>query len=161
MENVPREPNQPSSLLIGSSLIRDVNSATLVDTEVVCLPGVKLAGIERKISELLSGYDTITVVAGGNDCDTSPSTPAPTVIDAFASVVRGGQGEGEHSDGVQRLSVVEYCGYNEHDRRRERRARDAVCGQGRDLQLQLQLQLDTARPRIRGLCAGTGGGGVC
>ena len=27
--------------------------------------------------------------------------------------------------------------------------------------LQLQLQLDTARPRTRGLCAGTGGGGVC
>ena len=25
----------------------------------------------------------------------------------------------------------------------------------------LQLQLDTARPRTRGLCAGTGGGGVC
>ena len=82
-----RQPNQPSSLLIGSSLIRDVNRATLVDTEVVCLPGVKLAGIEKKISELLSGYDTITVVAGGNDCDTSPSTPAPTVIDAFASVI--------------------------------------------------------------------------
>ena len=82
-----RQPNQPSSLLIGSSLIRDVNSATLVDTEVVCLPGGKLAGIEKKISELSSGYDTITVVAGGNDCDTSPSTPAPTVIDAFASVI--------------------------------------------------------------------------
>ena len=82
-----RQPNQPSSLLIGSSLIRDVNSATLVDTEVVCLPGGKLAGIEKKISELSSGYDTITVVAGGNDCDTSLSTPAPTVIDAFASVI--------------------------------------------------------------------------
>ena len=27
--------------------------------------------------------------------------------------------------------------------------------------VQLQLQLDTARPRTRGLCAGTGGGGVC
>ena len=24
-----------------------------------------------------------------------------------------------------------------------------------------KLQLDTARPRTRGLCAGTGGGGVC
>ena len=56
-----RQPNQPSSLLIGSSLIRDVNSATLVDTEVVCLPGGKLAGIEKKISELSSGYDTIKV----------------------------------------------------------------------------------------------------
>ena len=76
-----RQLNQPSSLLIGSSLIRDV------DTEVVGLPGGKLAGIEKKISELSSGYDTITVVAGGNDCDTSPSTPAPTVIDAFASVI--------------------------------------------------------------------------
>ena len=82
-----RQPNQPSSLLIDSSLIRDVSSATLVDTEVVCLPGGKLAGIEKKISELSSGYDTITVVAGGNDCDTSPSTPAPMVIDAFASVI--------------------------------------------------------------------------
>ena len=82
-----RQPNQPSSLLIGSGLIRDDNSATLVDTEVVCLPGGKLAGIATKISELSSGYYSITVVAGGNDCDTSPSTPSLTVIDAFASVI--------------------------------------------------------------------------
>ena len=82
-----RQPNQPSSLPIGSSLVRDDNSATLVDTEVVCLPGGKLAGIAKKISELSSGYYSITVVAGGNDCDTSPSTPSPTVIDAFASVI--------------------------------------------------------------------------
>ena len=53
----------------------------------MCLPGGKLAGIEKKISELSSSYDTIMVVAGGNDCDTSPSTPALTVIDAFASVI--------------------------------------------------------------------------
>ena len=78
-----RQPNQPSLLLIGSSLIQDVNSAT----EVVCLPGGKLAGIEKNISELSSGYDSITVVAGGNDCATSLSTPAPTVIAAFASVI--------------------------------------------------------------------------
>ena len=82
MENVPTA-ESPSSPLIGSSLIRDVNSAT----EVVCLPGGKLAGIEKNISELSSGYDSITVVGGGNDCATSPSTPAPTVIDAFASVI--------------------------------------------------------------------------
>ena len=49
---------------------------------VVCLPGGKLAGIAQKLSELSSGYDSITVVAGGNDCDTSLSTAAPTVIDA-------------------------------------------------------------------------------
>ena len=82
-----RQPNQPSSLLIGSSLIRDVDSDLLVDTEVVCLPGGKLTGIEKKISEMSSGYDSITVVAGGNDCDTSQSTPAPTVMDAFATVI--------------------------------------------------------------------------
>ena len=82
-----RQPNQPSSLLIGSSLVRDVDCDLLVDTEVVCLPGGKLAGIEKRINEMSSGYDSITVVAGGNDCDTSPPTPAPTVIDAFASVI--------------------------------------------------------------------------
>ena len=131
-----RQPNQPSSLLIGSSLIRDVNSATLVDPEVVCLPGGKLAGIEQNISELSSGYDTITVVAGGNDCDTSPSTPAPTVIDAFASVIDAAKAKASTVNGVQRLSAVEDCGYNEHDRRRERRPHDAVCGQGRDLHRQ-------------------------
>ena len=82
-----RQPNQPSSLLIGSSLIRDVDSDLLVDTEIVCLPGGKLAGIEKKINEMSSGYDSIALVAGGNDCDTSPSTPALMVIDAFDSVI--------------------------------------------------------------------------
>ena len=48
-----RQPNQPSSLLIGSSLIRDVNSARLVDTEVVCLPGGKLAGIEKNVFDYI------------------------------------------------------------------------------------------------------------
>ena len=34
-----RQSNQPSLLLIGNSVIRDVSSDMLVDTEVVCLPG--------------------------------------------------------------------------------------------------------------------------
>ena len=41
---------QPSSLLIGSILIRDVDCDLLVDTDVVCLPGGKLAGIEKRIT---------------------------------------------------------------------------------------------------------------
>ena len=42
-----RQPSQPSSLLIGSSLIRHVSRDKMVDTEVMCIPGGKLAGIEK------------------------------------------------------------------------------------------------------------------
>ena len=60
-----RQPSQPSSLLIGSSLVRNVSRDKLVDTDVICLPGGNLADVKRKLEQQPSGFDTITVQAGG------------------------------------------------------------------------------------------------
>ena len=59
-----RQPSQPSSLLIDSSLVRNVSRDKLVDTDVICLPGGKLADVKRKLEQQPSGFDTITVQAG-------------------------------------------------------------------------------------------------
>ena len=82
-----RQPGQPSSLLIGSSLVRNVSRDKLVDTDVICLPGGKLADVKRKLEQQPSGFDTITVLAGGNDCDTSPPPSAEAVVEAYSAVI--------------------------------------------------------------------------
>ena len=42
-----RRQNEPSSLLIGSSIIRDVSQDKLHDTNVVCKPGATIASIRK------------------------------------------------------------------------------------------------------------------
>ena len=69
-----RQPGQPSSLLIGSSLVRNVSRD-------------KLADVKRKLEQQPSGFDTITVLAGGNDCDTSPPPSAEAVVEAYSAVI--------------------------------------------------------------------------
>ena len=59
------QPNQPSSLLIGSSSVRNVRRDKLVDTDVICLRGGKLADVKTKLEQQPSGFDTITMLAGG------------------------------------------------------------------------------------------------
>ena len=82
-----RQPGQPSSLLLGSSLVRNVSRDKLVDTDVTCLPGGKLADVKRKLEQLPCGFDTITVLAGGNDCDTSPPPSAEAVVEGYSAVI--------------------------------------------------------------------------
>ena len=82
-----RQPSQSSSLLIGSSLVKNVSRDKLVDTDVISLPGGKLADIKKKLEQLPNGFDSITVLAGGNDCDTSPPTSAETIVDAYSAVI--------------------------------------------------------------------------
>ena len=62
-----RQPSQPSSLLIGSSLVRNVR--------------------RDKLEQQPSGFDTITVLTGGKDCDTSPTLTAETVVEAYSAVI--------------------------------------------------------------------------
>ena len=59
------QPSQPSSLLIGSRLVRNVSQGKLADTDVICLPGGKLADVKRKVEQQPSRFDMITVLAGG------------------------------------------------------------------------------------------------
>ena len=68
--------------------------------------GGKLAGIEKKISELSSGYDTIKVAPAAMNVIRLGVYPCPDGNRRVRLGDRRGRGEGEHSDGVQRLSAV-------------------------------------------------------
>lgn len=82
---------QPSkSILIGSSLIRDVHQDNLLNTSVICKSGGTIDAIDNIITNELpkdEHYHTMTLVVGGNDCATTPPTPANEVIDKFAKLI--------------------------------------------------------------------------
>lgn len=78
------------SVLIGSSIIRDIDEDKLVNTSVICKPGGKIQNVHDVITNDLPNdeqYDTMTLVVGGNDCDTTPPTPANDIIDRYAELI--------------------------------------------------------------------------
>ena len=71
----PTLPTKPRTLLIGSSMIRNVSSHNK-SVEIQTLPGATLDDLSNRVSSLDSNYDHILIVAGGNDCSKSTSTSA-------------------------------------------------------------------------------------
>ena len=80
---------QPSSLLIGS--IMDVRKENLYDTDVVCLRRGQIADVRSRLEALPSGYDSITLLVGGNDCDAIPPPPAATIVDSYGELLEMAQ----------------------------------------------------------------------
>ena len=64
LKSRPTKPN----LLIGSSIIRDLNPEGIKDTEVICIRGGTIQDINEKLREKSIGYKRIVLVAGTNDC---------------------------------------------------------------------------------------------
>ena len=75
-----RPTGQLSSLLIRSSLIKQVSRDNLKDTDVVCLPGERIKDIRDHLEALPSGYESITLLVGGNDCDITPPPSAAAIV---------------------------------------------------------------------------------
>ena len=76
MQPIPEQ--RKPSLLIGSSIIGDIQSSNPNELNTKCLPGAKMANIKQSLNESAQNdnkYQTIYVVAGSNDCKQSSSTP--------------------------------------------------------------------------------------
>ena len=56
------------SLLIGSSLIKDIDAAELEDTKVVSLPGGHIDDVTEYMTKTDIKFKSVTLVVGGNDC---------------------------------------------------------------------------------------------
>ncbi|CAH1778114.1 unnamed protein product [Owenia fusiformis] len=88
---VTPNPASPSkTLLIGSSIIRDVDSSKL-DTENVhteCIRGGKISDVCDKIAKADSTYDNIIFQIGSNDCAASDN--AETIVDSYKLLLAGG-----------------------------------------------------------------------
>ena len=56
------------TLLIGDSLVKDIDPDKLVKTDVVALPGAKVGDIMKKLDSNKNSYSRIIISAGTNDC---------------------------------------------------------------------------------------------
>ena len=84
-----RKAGQHSSVLLGSSIIRDVDAKKLVDTVVIAKSGAKISEVTKEVEKLVSGYDMLTLVVGGNDCDkpTDDSTSVTAIIEQYGNLI--------------------------------------------------------------------------
>jgi hypothetical protein len=58
------------TLLVGSSIIRDISPSHLDNTDVICKPGGHISDIADEVTKVPSDrYERIVLVAGGNNCD--------------------------------------------------------------------------------------------
>ena len=75
-------------VLIGSSLIRDVDERKLFNTAVTCKPGGKIADVTRQVATLTDkSLNGITLVTGGNDCATKPEKPVKDIITDYRDLI--------------------------------------------------------------------------
>jgi hypothetical protein len=82
-----RNLGQQSHALIGSSIIRDVAEEKLADTEVICKRGAHVSGLKSTVENLTPGYETITLVVGGNDCDATTPKPVEEIVKSYSQLI--------------------------------------------------------------------------
>ena len=79
---------QDISLLIGSSIIRDIDATKLMNTKVVSLPGGHIKDVHNHIKNMGSTFKKVTVVVGGNDCTaTIDPEPVDELLHQFKDMV--------------------------------------------------------------------------
>lgn len=79
--------NTNKSVVIGDSIIRDIDKQKLEDTMVVSNPGGCITNIQEAVRDLPGGHDELTLVVGGNDCDSKPPKTADDIIKGFDSLL--------------------------------------------------------------------------
>ena len=68
LRNVSSTQHEGPSLLIGSSLIIDIDAAKLEDTNVVSLSGGRIDDVTEYLTKTDTKFKSVTLVVGGNDC---------------------------------------------------------------------------------------------
>ena len=84
------------TVLVGSSLVRDIDENKLYNTKVVCIPGGKINDIKDKISSMPTQpkLERIVLVVGGNDCssrDHEPQRPLMDLVDGYSDLIKCAQ----------------------------------------------------------------------
>jgi len=74
-------PPAKSTLLIGDSMIRDVDEKKLINTSVTCLPGATAKRVKEELDKMESTrhHKKIVIVAGTNDCAQEGMSVAETI----------------------------------------------------------------------------------
>jgi lysophospholipase L1-like esterase len=87
--NFRRGQDSEKTLLMGTSLLRDVDAEKLRNTDVVCKRGGHIRDFVKTVKDMTSDnhYDRAVLVLGGNDCASSSKT-ASTVIEEYSNLVK-------------------------------------------------------------------------
>ena len=88
----PTSRTPKDSLVLSSSLVRNIDPNKLTNTNVCCMPGAKIADIRDKLMNLSTAgecFGHIYLVVGGNDCTDSDIDMAQTVATYRDAVTTG------------------------------------------------------------------------
>ena len=87
-----RPHSKGKSLLVGSSIIRDVSESRLDKTDVTCVPGGLISDVTNAVSKRPSDtYERIILVTGGNDCARKEAATQPTassIVEQYRTLVQ-------------------------------------------------------------------------
>ena len=73
-------------LLIGSSIIRDINPDSVPNTEVKCMRGARTENLRQFLVSNNKKYESITLVSGSNDC--ASENTAGEVVDNLNNLIQ-------------------------------------------------------------------------
>ncbi len=82
-----RKRGQKSTVLIADGQRRHVCDSKLIDTDVRCKRGKKIADVARDITDLNRGHDQLTVMIGGNDCTGNEPSTAESVVEKYSGLI--------------------------------------------------------------------------
>ena len=98
-----RKSGQCSHVLFGSSIVRDVREEKLVNAEVICKRGGCISEAKTAVEQLTPGYESVTLIIGGNDCEAKPPKPAEAIVKSFCELIDAAQ------EKCQRVTVSIQC----------------------------------------------------
>ena len=84
--------SSPRTVLLGSSIVRDISESRLLNTDVTSISGGHINDISNALDKKPSDekYDRAILVVGGNDCDPrdATNTSPSTIVDNYRRLVK-------------------------------------------------------------------------
>ncbi len=84
---LPDERSRPKSIVVGDSLVKDLDEKKLVDTDVDYQRDARVLDVIGKIKNLPTGYSHIALVVGGNDCDGEARPSGTDIVSSYGRLV--------------------------------------------------------------------------
>ena len=77
------------TLIVGSSIVRDMTESRLENTDIVCIRGGGIKDVAKCVSEKSAGiYNNLVLMVGCNDCDTRYPAAKKTPADQYRSLIK-------------------------------------------------------------------------
>lgn len=97
----PPIPSPMGSLVIGDSIIKNIDQDKLIDTKVISMGGACVDDIKRRCLQMKDKFKDITIVVGTNNCDCTQD--AESTISDFSQLLQAGH------DRAQKVTVSSIC----------------------------------------------------